>query len=147
MEPVRYIGICNTTDYLKELEDDYLMSSIWIFNVHCSRSSACVTCFSSMQQYYSTQQTLFVPLSMNPLASDSEDEKDLGRAEKEARKDAERQAAKWQYGKQPASCKKLMLSQWLDQGVGASEVASVVGPRLRQLRPPKPSSGPPEPCW
>jgi len=83
----------------------------------------------------------------DPLASDSEDEKDLGRAEKEARKDAERQMAKQQCGKQPASVKRPRLSQWPDQGASASEVAPVVNPRLGQPRPPKPSSGPPGPCW
>jgi len=41
-EPVGYVGICNTQIYLKELENDHLMSSIWVFNVHCSRCSACV---------------------------------------------------------------------------------------------------------
>jgi len=36
---------------LKELEDDYLMSSIRVFNSHCSRCSACVAYLSSTQQY------------------------------------------------------------------------------------------------
>jgi len=38
----------------------------------------------------------------DPLASDSEDEKDLGRAEKEAKKDTKRQSAKHHRNKQPA---------------------------------------------
>ena len=42
----------------------------------------------------------------DPLASDSDDEKDPGRAEKEARKEAERQSAKRRKGKQPASVKR-----------------------------------------
>ena len=42
----------------------------------------------------------------DPLASDSKDKKNLGRAEKEARKDAERQASKHQCGKQVTASKR-----------------------------------------
>ena len=64
----------------------------------------------------------------NPLVSDFMDEKNLGRVENEARKDAERQAAKRRCGKQPASGKRLRFIQWPDQGTSACEVAPVVGP-------------------
>ena len=59
----------------------------------------------------------------DPLASDSEDEKDLGRAEKEARKDTERQSAKRRRSKQPAISKRpRRLNQWHDQGANAGSV-------------------------
>ena len=65
-ELVGYVGICNATE---ELEDDHLMSSIWVFNGHCRRfyymfSPSC----NNTKCRHCTQQTLFVPLSMNPSA-------------------------------------------------------------------------------
>ena len=47
----------------------------------------------------------------DPLASDSEDEKNLGRAEKEARRDAERQASKRRHGKQVSGSKRPRQGQ------------------------------------
>ena len=47
----------------------------------------------------------------DPLASDSNDEKDLGRAEKEARRDTERQAGKRRCARQPATSKRPRRSQ------------------------------------
>ena len=47
----------------------------------------------------------------DPLALDSEDKKDLGRAKKEARKEVKRQPSKcWVGSSQPASAKKQSLS-------------------------------------
>ena len=47
----------------------------------------------------------------DPLASDSKDEKNLGRAEKEARKDAERQTSKHRHGKQVTTSKRPRQGQ------------------------------------
>jgi len=76
------------------------------------------------------------------LASDSEDEKDLGRAEKEARKDAERQVAKHRCGKQSQSAmgKRPRWGQWPDKG--ASAEAPPVNPGMRPAKQP-----PLGPCW
>ena len=84
----------------------------------------------------------------DPLASDSDDEKDLSRAEKEARKDAERQAAKRRRVRQPANVKKPRQNQWPDQGAGAGGDA-VLMPSSGSVRPRQPRMvpGPVGPCW
>jgi len=85
----------------------------------------------------------------DPLASDSDDEKDPGRAEKEARKEVERQSAKRRKGKQSAMKRPRPQSSWPDQGAGASAQETAPGvnsvmvwPRLSRM-----ISGPPGPCW
>jgi len=80
------------------------------------------------------------------MASDSEDKKGLGRVEKEVRKEAERQSAKHQKGKQLANVKRPRpQSSWPDQGAGASaqETAPGVNSMMVQPRPPRMIFGPP----
>ena len=70
MEPVGYTIL---QIYIKELQDDHLMSSIWAFNGHCSRAVLVLRVspvHDNIKCRHITQQTLFVPLSMNPSALD-----------------------------------------------------------------------------
>jgi len=72
----------------------------------------------------------------DPLASDSEDEKGLGRVEKEARKEAERQSAKHRKGKQLASVKRPRpQSSWPDQGADASAQETAPGVNSMMVQP------------
>ena len=84
----------------------------------------------------------------DPLASDSEDEKNLGRAEKEARKDAERQASKRQRGKQVTASKRPRRGQGFDQpGTSASEPPATSSGAMPPARHPRAVPGPLGPCW
>ena len=71
----------------------------------------------------------------------------MGRAEKEARKDAERQSAKCHRSKQPAISKRpRKLNQWHDQGANVGSV-EVTTPNPG-VRPAKQILAPPfGPCW
>ena len=65
----------------------------------------------------------------NTLASDSEDEKNLDKVEKEARKDAEHQANKRQHGKQMTATKRIRRDQGFDQsGRSTSEPPAAMYP-------------------
>jgi len=77
----------------------------------------------------------------NPLASDSNDEKDLGRAEKDAWRDAERQAGKRRCARQPVTSKRPRRSQWSEQGTSTNGEGA---PVMRPVRQAPASSGP---CW
>ena len=82
------------------------------------------------------------------LASDSEDEKNLGRAKKEAREDAKRQASKHWHGKQVTASKRPRPSQGFDQpGASASELPATTSGVMQPPRHPRAVSGPLGPCW
>ena len=84
----------------------------------------------------------------DPLASDSEDEKNLGRAEKEARKDAECQASKRRCGKQVTASKRPRRGQGFDQpGTNASEPPATSSGAMPPSRHPRAVPGPLGPCW
>ena len=84
----------------------------------------------------------------DPLASDSEDEKNLGRVEKEARKDAKCQASKHQHGKKVTASKRPRQGQGFDQpGASTSELPATTSGAMQPPRHPRAVSVPLRPCW
>ena len=72
----------------------------------------------------------------------------MGRAEKEARKDAERQASKRRRGKQVTTSKRPRRGQGFDQpGTSASEPPATSSGAMPPLRHPRAVPGPLGPCW
>ena len=60
----------------------------------------------------------------DPLSSESEDEKNLGRVEKEAKKDAEHQVSECQHGKQVTASKRPRGDQGFHQPVKSTSEIS-----------------------
>ena len=72
----------------------------------------------------------------------------MGRAEKEARKDAERQSSKRRRGKQVTASKRPRRGQGFDQpGTSASEPPATSSGAMPPSRHPRAVPGPLGPCW